>query len=55
MDLVDYCHRQLIALLAVEEQREGKGHGGMPLVEEEEDGSSEDEDGQEKSKIFKVS
>ena len=46
LDLVDYCHRRLVALLA-----EGAGKGCVVTeVEEEEEGGSESEDEEEEKK-----
>lgn len=54
LDLVDYCHRRLVALLAL---REGEGQGGVVEELEGEEGSEEEEEegGKERKQIQKVS
>ena len=53
LDLVDYCHRHLVQLMAEEEKNRGCVVKGVEPVDENESGS-EDEEEEKKKQILKV-
>lgn len=54
LDLVDYCHRRLVHLLAQEAWQEGEGPGRVVEEVEEEGSEEEEEEEEEKRKIIEV-